>query len=147
MPPGGDGLGIVIELEPFGRIQARMPLIPRRIALLSEYFEAMKEERFADMGCLGSAAIGLAWSGLSVGHWRRDFDRDLIEYGEAVQDALMSRGVESSAMYAAGQALITQIIGSMPSAEEVDEEREDFTDRRRASSDEEEPAADPEPTS
>lgn len=129
LPKGGDGEGLEFALEPFGIIQGRLPRIPRRIALYTAYHSAAAAEQFEDMADISAAAIALVWSGLDVGHWRRDFNRDLIEYGEAVRHALIGRGVDQKQMFDVGDALINQIMRSIPSAQEVDDEREDFTDR------------------
>lgn len=129
LPKGGDGEGIEFALEPFGTIQGRLPRIPRRIALYTAYCSAASAEQFEDMADIAASAIALCWSGLNVGHWRRDFNRDLIEYGEAVRHALIDRGVSQKQMFDVGDALITQIMSSIPSAQEVDAEREDFSDR------------------
>ncbi len=135
LPAGGDGDGVEFALGVLV-VEGRLPVMPRRMALITAYASSVDEERYHDTVCVCSAAIGLCWSGLNVGHWRRDFGRDLIDYGEAVQDALMKRGVDFGDIDEAGRDLLFRIIESIPSQAEVDEEREDFTDRRPDDSDE-----------
>lgn len=134
LPAGGDGeaVGFVVGVL---SVTGRLPVMPRRMALIAAYASSIDEERYADTVCVCSAALGLCWPGLNVGHWRRDFNRDLVDYGEAVQHALLKRGVTFGDIDEAGRDLIVKVISSIPSQAEVDEEREDFTDRRPEDSD------------
>jgi len=134
LPAGGDGDGVEFALGVLV-VEGRLPVMPRRMALITAYASSVEDERYQDTVCVCSAAIGLCWPGLNVGHWRRDFGRDLIDYGEAVQDALMKRGVDFGDIDATGRDLLFKILESIPSQAEVDEEREDFTDRRPDDSD------------
>ena len=142
LPSGGDGLGVEFQVGVLV-VRGRLPVMPRRMALIAAYASSIDDERYQDTVLVCFAAIGLCWPGLNAGHWRRDFDRDLVDYGESVQDVVMKRGVTFADLDEAGRDLIVKIIASIPSQTEVDEEREDFTDPHPDDSDEEPPEESP----
>jgi hypothetical protein len=146
LPAGGDGLGVTFQIGGI-QVRGRLPLIPRALELVSAssaaYALATETDNGTEVLYIRSAAIGLCWRGigLSVGDFRRDFRRDVVDYGEAVQHALLKKGIPFAEVNAVGEELVEKIFASVPTQEEVDEKREDFTDPRPDDSDEEQAAA------
>jgi len=132
LPAGGDGRGVEFTLDG-QRFVGRLPLLPRAMAMVSAYLDGDGH----DVVCINAAAIAMCYHGIEsrVPHWRKVYKRDLVEFGEAVTDHLMHQGVSVEEIYNVGNALRQQIFDSIPSQEEVDEEREDFTARPLDSSD------------
>lgn len=153
-----DGLGVTFTVG--GKtVHGRLPLITAALDFAAEMSlardEAQKTDRWSGLLYVQTAAIGLCWQGpgLKVGHLRRDFGRNMEDYGEAIRAAIITAGVarlkalpapkkkrakkkkeptELELMFAeidsVAAALATQIYALVPSQEEVDEAREDFTD-------------------
>jgi hypothetical protein len=146
LPSGGDGLGVTFQIGGI-QIRGRLPLIPRALELVSAsgvaYTLAADTDNGTEVVLIRSAAIGFCWRGigLSVGDFRRDFRRDVVDYGEAVQHALLKKGIPFAEINAVGEELVAKIFASIPTQDEVDEKREDFMDPRPGSSDEEPAAA------
>jgi hypothetical protein len=132
------------------RYPGAMPLFTQRGAIMMAWADA--EDVLEDLECVRAAIIGLCWSGpdLGAGHWRRDYGRDLIEYGDHVLDSLMRlMGAEGAAteervgINIEGERLYYLIVESLLTKEEVDEAREDFTDPRPDDSALSEPTGEP----
>lgn len=167
IPVDDDGLGVQFEIG--GQIiKGRLPLITQALefagAMSIARDEAQKSDNWHGVVYVQTAAIGLCWQGpgLQIGHLRRDFGRDIADYGEAVRGALIQTGVarlktlplvkskkkKSSSledMYAeiadVAEALTDKIYALIPTQQEVDDAREDFTDPLSDSSTERETAA------
>ena len=150
-----DGLGVTFTLG--GQtIKGRLPLITRAIAYTVDLERARTKSQETDnwdeTAYVQAAAIGLCWQGpgLDVGDFRRDFGRDMGDYGEAVVSALILTGMARLAALPAKKGkkgkkrqtdldqmfveiatvageLGNKINALIPTQKEVDEAREDFT--------------------
>lgn len=151
-----DGLGVTFTLG--GQtIKGRLPLITRAIAYTVDLERArtlsQETDNWDETTYVQAAAIGLCWRGpgLDVGDFRRDFGRDMGDYGEAIVAALIIAGMARLAALPAKKAgdeekgkkseldlmfaeiatvsvdLGNKIYALIPTQKEVDEAREDFT--------------------
>ena len=107
----------------------RIPLHIRRGLLIAAGASAFGDDW--DSTCVLAAAVGLFWRGppLGVGDWRKVHKRDTIDYGEEVEDALHRLyGATPEQIAEEGHRLFMICVGLVPTRQEVDEEREDFTE-------------------
>ena len=112
--------------------------MPRRIALTTAYVDCYPDDtgtididNSEDITFVLAAAIAMCWRGpdLKIGSWRRDFRRDVVDYGEVALDRLMVLlEIPLEAFIAEGQRLFLLCNKSIPSAREVNEAREDFSE-------------------
>tara|TARA_R110002020_G_scaffold364704_2_gene576996 strand:- start:253 stop:657 length:405 start_codon:yes stop_codon:yes gene_type:complete len=111
-------------------IPAKLPLFGARFRLISAFQDTIKgdETNVDDFAALGHAAIGLVWAGdpldcLSL----RECNRDMVEFGEHVFDALVRLGFHDiGELFKAGEAARKEIYDSIPTAEEVEEAADPF---------------------
>lgn len=156
-----DGLAIEIQLGD-ETVPGWLPLFPTRFALEGAYRRALgwapdddgspsgesSEEDFAAVLC---AYVGACWGGEPLELHRhtasgvelvvvppspaalRAFRRDLVEFGEAVLDALARRGYAAADVFKAGEHIRREVIRSIPLQSEVEAEA-DFSEARAAGS-------------
>jgi hypothetical protein len=157
----GDGLAIEIKIGDRA-IRGWLPLFPTRFALEGAYRRALgwmpkdaekpsgesSEQDFAAVLC---AYVGACWGGDPLELTRhtstgpeivtcppspaalRAFDRDLVEFGEAVLDSLARRGYDAGDVFKAGEQIRRAVIASIPLQSEVETEA-DFSEARAADS-------------
>ena len=120
------------------RYPAKLPLMPSRMLIVVESSE-VDDEDWLSQSCVHAAVVGMCWRGprLAVGDLRREYKNDLVDYGEAVLDALVTAyGVRMVDVTKEGARLISEIVPTMISQLDIDEAREDFTDGPPENSDE-----------
>lgn len=113
----------------------RLPFFPTRYLFAAAYHEHQprlgqrSSAASMDTGCLLGAAIGLCWAGepLDCPSFR-ECGRDVIDYGEAVIDALIRAGHGLGDIVHAGGLVSMEIIRSLPTEEEIEEAAAPFAD-------------------
>lgn len=154
-----DGLAIIIKIGDED-VPGWLPLLPQRFALEGAWRAALGYQdgdeaiptgnsSEADFAAVLSAVVGSCWAGVSlelIQHRAdgprvvslppgpqalRQFDRDLIGFGEAVLDALVRRGYNVGDIYDAGRHVRGLLLDSIPTQKEVDETA-DFTEATAA---------------
>lgn len=107
--------------------KARLPLFPRRYLLVAAHADAaphpdMSDGEAQDLAYVQVAAIGLCWADepLDCPSFR-DCDRDIIDYGESVLDALIRLGHDAKPIMAAAREALRAVYASLPSGEAIEE--------------------------
>jgi hypothetical protein len=111
-------------------IKAKLPLFGDRFRLINAWQNALQNEsNVEDFAAVSYAAIGLVWDEekpLDCPNLR-SCNRDLIEFGEVVFDALFRLGFHDVAeLFNAGQLVRQAIYDSIPTIEEVEEAADPF---------------------
>jgi hypothetical protein len=135
-----DGLEVVIKLGD-AKLPGALPFIPTRFRVSSAFYTAAGwregdvergegptgEPDADDIAAIFAASIGLCWPGATPWGKLRNYDRDVIDYGEAVMDNLIRRGHSQASIIDEGRRLCELIRTSVPTVEEVSETEAGFT--------------------
>lgn len=136
--PTRGGLALAIEIGE-DRFVGKLPYLPRRIALNAVFREAAglddTELDANDLCLVYVAAIGLvAGAALGLPGWRSEqIGRSFWALGEATYEELLVRGYDAGVIIDSGRVVFEQIMHSIPTPKEVEEERANFPNQAASS--------------
>lgn len=112
-------------------IRCRLPLFGDRFRIITAFQNTFKDgdPDVDDFAAISYAAIGLVWDEPEPLDCKtfRQCDRDFVDYGEEVFDALFRLGfTEVGEIFRAGQAAREKIYASIPTQQEVDDAADPF---------------------
>lgn len=123
-----------IDLPPLGEITLKPPSSFAAIYDTMNVYGSLKDDP-AKMARLICACIGMCWDEENTGPRPPVYpvaDAEPVAYGGRVMDWLASRGVSIFSLYGRGLEILTEMHGELPTAQEVEKEK-DFSEARALS--------------